>query len=468
VTEQANETLRADGTAAFDVANRDSDRANGEEIAARFSGELLWSPGMGWLTYDGRRWTEDSVKQRVLMAGGIADALRDRSVMEDDETLERRVRRLESARGLTGALTFAEPLLAREVTQFDVDPLLLNCPNGVLNLRSGKLERHSPEQWLTRLCPTEYDPDARDDVWEKVVREALDDDEDRMRVLARFAGYTLTGYTSEKKFLVPHGPTNTGKSTVSEPIYRMLGDVASGGYATVWDAEVVQADTRVNRNEKLAKARGCRLVLVGELVKGARMADNFVKQFTGGDTMDARALYQASYSYRPQAKLWMATNYVPMSADPALHGRLLLIPFEHAPPRIDPKIKKHLDESEDAHRAILAWAVRGCQSWIRGQGLGTTPWLQDAVAKYALTSDATLDFIHDMLIAVDEWDMAANTDEMWQAYNLVWAPENVQRPLKRRVFERALEEHGLQRKRGTHGVGPTRWAGFRIRGTNDG
>lgn len=447
-----------------DNPHRSTDRANGIEIAAFLDGQAIWVPEAGWHIYDGRRWAPDTEKVCTLLVGEYTDRLRRRATSgltgpQEAEALMQRASRVESAGGYVGALKFAEPLLAKTITKLDADPWVLNCPNGTLNLRTGELRNHSSLDLITRVCPTPFNPEARDETWERVLNEALEGDVAKLRVLARFAGYSLTGRTTEKKMLVISGTTNTGKSTVTEPIYRMLGNIAEGGYATTWDADVVQADSNVNRSEKLNKVRGARMVLVGELSKGSRMADNFVKQFTGGDTMDARALYHDSYSYRPTGKLWMATNYVPQSPDKALQERLLLLPFMHEPRVKDPKVKSHLDDDQGAHRAILAWALKACVAWLSESTLGETPWLVAEKRRYALSSDPILDFL-ETLVRVDTHEESSLCEDIWMWYQ-TWGSENVPRPLKKRAFEAALEEHGLKKMRGAGSTGPRRWRGYR-------
>src|SRR5436305_268435 len=44
--------------------------------------------------------------------------------------------------------------------QLDRDVWLFNCPNGTLDLRTGKLREHRREDLLTKMCPTEYHADA--------------------------------------------------------------------------------------------------------------------------------------------------------------------------------------------------------------------------------------------------------------------------------------------------------------------
>ena len=44
------------------------------------------------------------------------------------------------------------------------------------------------------------------------------------------------------------------------------------------------------------------------------MAENVVKQLTGGDTIAARFLYQDFFEFEPQFKLWLGTNHKPSNS----------------------------------------------------------------------------------------------------------------------------------------------------------
>ena len=47
----------------------------------------------------------------------------------------------------------------------DKHPWILNCPNGKIDLRSGKLCEHRREDYITKLCPVVYQPDAGCPTW---------------------------------------------------------------------------------------------------------------------------------------------------------------------------------------------------------------------------------------------------------------------------------------------------------------
>jgi putative DNA primase/helicase len=451
--------------------HRSTDRANGIAVWQALRGQALWVPeakaDWAWYVWDGRRWRPD--KERIIqqITGKFTDEQRriatsGTMIAADAEALMKRAARLESSAGLNGALRFAAPYLARSITLFDRDPWLFNCVNGVLDLRTGDLRAATPDLLITRICSTAYEPDARDGTWEQVVWEALSGEhaEHRMRALGRFAGYMLTGSTREKTFLVLKGPRDTGKSTISEALYYTLGDVADGGYATTWEADTVISGVPVNRTEKLAKSRAARMVLVGELTKGSRLSDGFIKGYVGGDTLDARGLYENSFSYRPQAKLVFATNYMPHSDDPAVHGRILWVPFEHVPDRLNREYKRHLDEDADAHAAVLAWAVRGCLAWQHDHSLGSTPWMDAFIRAYVLESDHVLDYVDQRLIKHGGgWEDSVGVSALWNDYQF-WAASNVHRPLRRRQLDRALAERGMLKARHSSDRGEWRWLGW--------
>src|SRR6056297_1443898 len=45
-------------------------------------------------------------------------------------------------------------------TALDADPHILNCPNGMVDLRTGKLLKHDRERYCTRITNVDYDPTA--------------------------------------------------------------------------------------------------------------------------------------------------------------------------------------------------------------------------------------------------------------------------------------------------------------------
>src|SRR5690606_28498668 len=179
-------------------------------------------------------------------------------------------------------------------------------------LETGEIRPAVPSDYVTRMTSAGYDPSGGDPLWERILEQLIPSPADR-EFLARWCGYCLTGRTGEKVILAIHGPAGSGKSTVSEPFSRALGQ-----YAQVWQPDVIVDRSGVNVDEAMYRVRGARLVTVSEMRRGTRLNEGVVKAATGGDTVAARGLYQAGIQYRPQFKLWVHTNFVPDSSDDAL------------------------------------------------------------------------------------------------------------------------------------------------------
>lgn len=472
--------------------NRDTDRANAKMFVELFGDDFIWTPEGEWFVWTSRRWAADDGLIRHRMVGYMADQLWRTFVDDGEEVTGRRAKRLESIGGLEGCLKFAQHKLVSRITEFDRDTHLFNCPNGTVDLRTGELRSHDRRDLITRMCPTPYDPQARDIVWNQVIWDAFDGDLDMARFLGRFVGYSLTGETLEKSILVVNGPANSGKSTVTEALYKTVGDVAEGGYACTWPADMIQQGTQVNRDYLMDKSRGSRMIIVAELERGSRMADSFIKQVSGGDVMNHRRVYAAPYDLRPTGKLIMHSNYVPKSTDPAVHNRLKLLPFEHpargtaaalvpfldetygvhATGGPDPRVRLHLETSANARKAILAWAVNGARAWF-GQGFKiATPWMANAMERYILESDQVWAFVRDCFDEIKYEPIvhgrpidpvlaeSVHTERAWILYT-AWAIENVHRPLKRRAFEAAMEERGIKKGRYPLRGGTSRWFGLK-------
>src|SRR5262249_15825808 len=127
----------------------------------------------------------------------------------------------ESARAINAAIDLmrSEPGIPILPEEFDRDPWLFNCPNGTLDLRTGKLREHRREDYITKLCPTEYQADATCPAWDRFLASTLIEeqgktDPDLIEFMQRFLGYSLTGDTSEDVFPIFYGAGSNGKTTL--------------------------------------------------------------------------------------------------------------------------------------------------------------------------------------------------------------------------------------------------------------
>ena len=145
-----------------------------------------------------------------------------------------------------------------------------------------------------------------------------------------------------------------------------------GNYAAQTQAETIlmRSSNQGQATSDIARLKGARLVTTIEPNEGVRLNEGLVKQLTGGDTVTARFLYGKEFEFKPEFKLWMATNHKPIirGTDDGIWRRLRLIPFTIKIP--DDKIDKRLTETLRKEMSdILGWAIEGLRMWLK-EGLG--------------------------------------------------------------------------------------------------
>lgn len=266
--------------------------------------------------------------------------------------------------------------VATLMSEFDRDPLLLNTPDGILDLRTGQLEPHDRTGLMTKIagagplaagdCPT----------FKRYLDEATGGDQALQKYLQRVAGYCLTGSIEEHCILFFYGPGGSGKSTFLLVLQDLLGDYAVNAAMQTF---VVSHGQR--HETELAHLFGARAVVASEVEEGMRWDEAKLKAISGGDKITARYMRGDFFTFEPQFKLILAGNHRPRmrSADDAMRRRMRVVPFTHKPLTVD----KHLREKLRAELgAILRWAVEGETERRRLGGLNPPRVVINATNEY--------------------------------------------------------------------------------------
>ena len=357
-----------------------TDQGNAERLVEYHAGDLRYcAPQKRWYAWDGKRWEPDATGEVMRRAKDtvrrmLREAIdlpegddRDRAIKwamssETRSRLESMVRLTESERPV--------PLLPE---QLDTLPWLLNCVNGTLDLRNGRLRGHSRVDLITRITPTAYDPDARDDRWTRFVEQVMPD-EDVRRYVQKGLGYSITGTGLEGGLFLPYGPTHTGKTTMLETAAAAL-----GSYAVTMDVDTLIGDPRHRDGGRarpdLIRLFGARLVISTEVPENAHLDAALVKKLTGGDSLWARTGYEFSgRETQGTFVIWLGSNHRPhvRDDDDAVWERVRQIPFQeqHTGSNRDKTLKPHLES--EASAAVLAWLVEGARLY-QEDGLEAPP-----------------------------------------------------------------------------------------------
>lgn len=346
------------------------DRVNDELLAGRY----VWSPGFGWLTWDGRRWRECSDETvveavRLWAVEFVREQAANPYIGAVRETRQLLVGLLSKYR-LTAIVGLARGLCHVDPAAFDSHPDLLNTPSGVVDLVTGQLRPHDPLLRMTRITDTAYDPAAGHPDWVTALSAVPDEVADWLQV--RF-GQSITGHmTPDDVLLLLRGGGENGKSTVLNAIKSAL-----GSYGTYVSDRVLLADPGSHPTE-LMDFRGARFALTEELPDEARLNVKRLKDVVGTPIMKARRMRQDPVEFAATHSLFLSTNPLPIVTDTD-HGtwrRLALVqfPYRYMKPGVeadesrgerrgDPGLRDRLRDGQRQREAVLRWLVEGAVRW---------------------------------------------------------------------------------------------------------
>jgi putative DNA primase/helicase len=196
---------------------------------------------------------------------------------------------------------------------------------------------------------------------------------------------------------------------------------------------------------ELARFAGSRLVSMSEIREADSFNETLIKQFTGGDMVTARYLYQNAFEYRPQLKLWIGTNHDPDAKDEALWRRLKKIPFRRSIPYADRNkdLKAILRDEDLGGKAVLAWAVRGAMEWYKN-GLQEPASVTMEVAAYRQDQDRFGQFITDCLDYSPGHVVPLN--DMYETYKM-WCKVTNEMPKRQPQFIKSMDARGVKHNR---------------------
>ena len=433
-----------------DLGNADRFAADHHELA-----RYVW-PWRSWLLWDQRRWAPDQTGAAARLARATVLGLYALIPSFDDKDERRALlahaKASESDHRLAAMLHLAQSLLWADPGAVDRDPWLLNVLNGTLDLRTGDLRAHRREDYLTKLAPVEYLPQASAPQWDLFLQTILPSASVRA-FLQTAVGYALTGDTSEQMLFMLSGTGANGKSTFLKTLNDLLGDYA---LTTPSDTFMVKRDGAIPND--LARLRGARFVTAVETHEGKRLDEALVKQMTGGDTISARFLHQEFFDYTPSFKVFLAVNYRPRirGTEHAIWRRLRLVPFGVTIAE-EQRDRSLLEKLRAEWPGILAWALAGCARWREAGRLGTPEDVVAATARYRASQDALRDFLDECCI-LDPAARISGTD-LHGTYR-DWCRKEDEKPMYRETLYARLEERGLTRSGVTT---RSRWVGIRLK-----
>ena len=378
----------------------------------------------------------------------------DQAVAQEVEAAEKWARASLNVGRIVGALALSQCELPIESRQLDASPFLLNCKNGTLDLKTADLHTHQREDFLTKLVPFDYHPQAECPRFREFVYEIMGSTPEASQAeleradrlvdfLQRVLGYAITGDVSEKIVVCFFGSGNNGKTTLLEAVRHPLAEYSQ---QILIDSLMTSYRGRESTNTQadLADLKGARLVVTSEGESGQRLAQAKLKYLSQGmGDIKAVRKYENPITFKATHKLFIDSNFRPKvkANDKAAWERLRPVPFDVV--ILDEKIDRELlAKLKGEVEGILSWLVEGCLKWRR-EGLSQPEEIQQSNKAWREENDQFTDFLSERCtLNPDAADLYCGKTDLMTAYRS-WAKDNgEQHTLSRNEVYGRIEQAG--------------------------
>lgn len=425
-----------------------SEEALALTFADRHAGELryvaLWNK---WLHYGDGRWQFDETLNTYSLA---------RALCREMAAASNKGKTIANAKTRANVISLAreDRRLAATVDQWDRDLWLLNTPGGVIDLRTGKLQPHRIDDYMTKVTAVTATSIGECPKWKEFLATITNNDVELQSYIQRVLGYSLTGLTNEHALFFLYGTGSNGKGVLINTVAGILQD-----YHKTASQETFTVSLNERHPTELAALRGARLVTVSETEAGKRWSESRIKTLTGGDIIPARFMRQDFFEYTPQFKLMIAGNHRPglRAVNEAIRRRVNMLPFEVT-------IKEAQRDKDLAEKlkvewpGILAWMIEGCLEWQR-IGLRPPNKVTEATAEYLQTEDRLGRWLDECCeFDVNAWTSSTTLFMSWMR----WTELNGEKTGSQTQLSTDLKEAGYTLERRMAGNG---FAGLRLKPT---
>ena len=198
------------------------------------------------------------------------------------------------------------------VRNMDTNRYLLCFNNGVVDFKN-KVFRHGyPQDYITKTTGINYvEFSAENNDISKGSAEIITFMEklfpipDLNRYMWDHLASCLIGTNKNQTFNVYHGSGSNGKSILADLMSYTLGEYKG----TVPITLVTEKRNGIGgTSSEVIQLKGIRYAVMQEPSKGVKLNEGVMKELTGGDPLQARALYSESEIFEPQFSLVVCTN----------------------------------------------------------------------------------------------------------------------------------------------------------------
>lgn len=305
---------------------------------------------------------------------------------------------------------------------------LINLKNGILNVATGELLKHSNRYFFKGIIPIEYDPEAKCPRFYEFLDEILNADAELIELVMEMFGYVLMGGRPFlHKAFVLYGDGRNGKSTLLDVLKAIVG---KENYSSVPMSMIDRPFSAILLDGKLAN-------IVGESPGEGINAEAF-KGLVAGEPIVAAFKGKDEFTITPQVRLIFACNNLPTFGDNtySIRERLIMIPFERTFSSDDVDVFL-IDKLIAELPGILNFALAGVGK-VTGLGRLSEPKKsQDLKLEFMEETDSVYSFFTDCVTKSDNELAFVSVNDAYLAYQGYCEATN-RRPFSMQKFSKGI------------------------------
>jgi len=411
------------------------DTGNGERLVKNFGHLIRWVAETNqWMVWGKNGWRPDTKGALMQLSKKVVEELEAeaneamRAAGSDDEAKKLAGARLRHARNSGGierrrAMIVSAGYEKHVITNFndwDFDGWLFNCKNGVIDLKTQTFRERKRDDLCMRQSPVVYDPTATCPLWEAALNKWMCGDKELVIYLQVALGVTLTSDMRLQVLFFNQGGGANGKDTMFTAYEYIMGDYwRNVDFMTFAETK----NHTEHRNDLAVLAGAVRMVTSAESSDGHTLDEGVIKQITGCSPVTCRHIHGQPFTYNPQYKMWMMSNYEPVikGSDWGIWRRVKKIPWNYTVTE-DQKDTMLPEKLKAEASGILNWALAGLKKYVENDyKLPPCKAVEDATAKYRKDMDIIGRFAEDCLCFKPT--AVAVGSELYKAYQS-WCREN--------------------------------------------
>ena len=360
-----------------------------------------------WMIFNGKVWEEDKEEKIKILADKLIYQMREemKNINKEEEkelyiSAKKNINRMANNSGKEAMLKEARHLLPSKNSDYDKEPHLFVCDNGVINLKENKMYSFNmidhTKEMFSKKSPISFDPNAKCPLFMGFLNDIFFQDNELIEYLQIALGYSLTGETKEQCMFQCVGNGGNGKGV----LFNTLDDIL-GTYATTIQIETLlfkPTNGGAQASPDLARLSGARWVKTSEPSEGQKFNEGLIKQITGEDKISARFLYGSIFEFMPKFKIWIMANnrIIIRGRDDGIWRRMRIIEFNRkfSEAEQDKDLKYKLQKE---YSGILNWLIEGAYRYY-SQGMKTPSKVGVATNDYKKEMDVLSQFLEDEIV----------------------------------------------------------------------